>query len=364
MEIIAVSGVKLLRATLPHQACPVIGNNSAFSLLLGACPVEDKLVGDLSATMGAGDVPAGKAEEKSIDGLTHALLADSQTISPVSVVLGVTVKPVRSRKRRRHLEDIPECEIWRCNSSPCAKIFKRTSSISIQNHRDTCRDTCSLSRMPPTWPSPLPQGMQFVHVMQPMPGMLPSLPPLLDVGMGAVQPDCYPLNQGSMMHMSQPLMAQSQCLQGLAAPYTFFPSASPTIHRVRTPLQQHLSAVPEQMQHPQACESRALEQHSTKASSLEERIRMWRATLSAAKSNAAILEQRMQEADYASLLHVQAQLRLLHQVQADIQAHQHTHGHTLHPAYPLSLPAPLQEAQLLLLPMEMWLGPIPIVTAP
>ena len=51
---------------------------------------------------------------------------------------GPPAPKARTRNKRRRVEDISPHEIWRCPFPPCPKIYKRTSTISIQNHRIAC----------------------------------------------------------------------------------------------------------------------------------------------------------------------------------------------------------------------------------
>ena len=44
----------------------------------------------------------------------------------------------RHRKKRRAVTDIDSHELWKCSFRPCDKIYKRTSSVSIHKHRETC----------------------------------------------------------------------------------------------------------------------------------------------------------------------------------------------------------------------------------
>ena len=51
---------------------------------------------------------------------------------------GKPLRPVRHRKRRRKVTEINPLEVWRCPHKPCDKIYKRTSSVSINRHKDVC----------------------------------------------------------------------------------------------------------------------------------------------------------------------------------------------------------------------------------
>ena len=44
----------------------------------------------------------------------------------------------RHRKKRRKAVDIAPAELWHCSFAPCDKIYKRTSSVSINKHKLTC----------------------------------------------------------------------------------------------------------------------------------------------------------------------------------------------------------------------------------
>jgi hypothetical protein len=45
----------------------------------------------------------------------------------------------RHRKKRRKAADIAPGELWHCSFAPCKKIYKRTSSVSITKHKNTCQ---------------------------------------------------------------------------------------------------------------------------------------------------------------------------------------------------------------------------------
>ena len=48
------------------------------------------------------------------------------------------LRTIRHRKRRRKVDEINVCEIWRCGNAECSKIYKRTSSVSINRHKEEC----------------------------------------------------------------------------------------------------------------------------------------------------------------------------------------------------------------------------------
>ena len=48
------------------------------------------------------------------------------------------LRPIRHRKRRRKVTEINPLEVWRCPHAPCEKIYKRTSSVSINRHKEVC----------------------------------------------------------------------------------------------------------------------------------------------------------------------------------------------------------------------------------
>ena len=51
---------------------------------------------------------------------------------------GKPSRPIRHRKRRRKVSEISVMEVWRCANRPCDKIYKRTSSVSINRHKEVC----------------------------------------------------------------------------------------------------------------------------------------------------------------------------------------------------------------------------------
>ena len=48
------------------------------------------------------------------------------------------LRPIRHRKRRRKVAEINPLEVWRCQHAPCDKVYKRTSSVSINRHKEVC----------------------------------------------------------------------------------------------------------------------------------------------------------------------------------------------------------------------------------
>ena len=48
------------------------------------------------------------------------------------------MRPIRHRKRRRKVSEINPLEVWRCPNAPCEKNYKRTSSVSINRHKEVC----------------------------------------------------------------------------------------------------------------------------------------------------------------------------------------------------------------------------------